>query len=136
MELKDQVCTLEQAKRLKELGVGQDGYFSWASDIVHGVIIRPIRAYTINSTDRPFYAAFTASELGEILPSESGIIAWDVHYNDHIGAWYCTIRDLVKWEGGGEIPPIAYESEGDTMAECMADALIHCLENKLLTPHS
>lgn len=146
MELSSQVCSLEQAKRLRELGVPQNGMF-WRN-IREEAIFCQINPSKIGmdkdyaeaqGTHEPYhnnnlYAMFTASEIGEMLPSESGVICWAVHYNDHLGVWNCEIRDLVKWEGGGTIPPVAYESEGDTMAECMADALIHCLENKLVNP--
>lgn len=151
MELKDQVCSLEQAKRLKELGVKQDSLWHW---------IYPARTEIISTTYGVYYheqakeiiagndgdqfdsensPAFTATELGEMLPSDSGIICWDVSYNDHQGQYECRIYDLVKWIESGQnritaIPPRAYESECDTMAEAMADALIHCLENKLVTP--
>lgn len=146
MELKDQVCTMEQGKRLKELGVTAESLWKWLFpakpemiSTTYGVyhyeqakdIIEGNEGNEFDHTDAP---AYTSSELGEMLPSESGIICWAVHYNDHLGVWNCEIRDLVKWEGGGTIPPIAYESEGDTMAECMADALIHCLEMKLVNP--
>lgn len=29
MKIEDQVCSLEQAKKLKELGVAQESYFNW-----------------------------------------------------------------------------------------------------------
>lgn len=150
MELKDQVCTLEQAKRLKELGVSAHSIWWWKQDrtptnsnmTYYGVAQEYMpwdiflgQRSKISGSDVCFeYPAYTASELGEMLPCESGIIGWEVYYNDHIGEWNCVIRDLVKWKGGNIPPPIAYESEGDTMVEAMADALIHCLENKLVTP--
>lgn len=141
MELKDQVAPLEMAKRLKELGVKADAQFYWRGDHIwhfNEVTSWPEQEQfhdLIQSGDEAhhIFPAYTASELGEMLPCESGIIGWEVYYNDHIGEWNCVIRDLVKWKGGKVPPPIAYESEGDTMAEAMADALIHCLENKLLT---
>lgn len=144
MELIDQVCSLEQAKRLKELGViGNTGNcLFFHLDLPEtkyrraSIFIADRRLMESVTDPGEHWAAFTASELGEMLPCESGIIYWEVAYNDHLGCWNCIIRDLVKWKGGKNIPPIAYESEGDTMAECMADALIHCLENKLVTPHS
>lgn len=130
MELKDQVCSLEQANMLHQLGVKKSGEFYFRN---------PERPDSLKHVTQGLYGipAYTASELGEMLPCESGIICWDVSYSDHRGEWNCRIYDLVKWleqEQKEPIPPVAYESEGDTMAECMADALIHCLENKLVTP--
>lgn len=174
MELKDQVCTLEQAKTMAKLGLNQYANFYWLinndgecefktrSEVIeictdavletkkedagieegqpHSYDEAAFREAGIavfkNICSLPdneaFFAAYTASELGEMLPCESGIIYWDVMYNDHIGEWYCSIHDLVK-ELKKEKEVIAHEAEGDTMAEAMADALIHCLENKLLT---
>lgn len=181
MELKDQVCTLEQAKRLKELMVPQYVNFYWMindaeepefktraqmEELCTEAILEKkkeeagIKDNQWHSYDEAafeetgvklfkescslpdnevFFAAYTASELGEMLPCESGIISWDVSYNDHQGQWECRMYDLLKWvekPRQSDIPPTAYESEGDTMAEAMAEALIHCLENKLVTPHS
>lgn len=144
MKLQDQVCTLEQGKKLIELGVISYGLYVHVQNRVlpEDNNIKPKeqtgawKAYgkvrdggVIN-----YYPAFTVAELGVMLPCESGIIGWEVHYNDHLGVWNCAIMDLVKWEGGGTIPPTAYESEEETMAQAMADTLIHCLENKLTTP--
>lgn len=65
MELEKQVCNLELAKKLKELGVMQESYLIW------------IRGYQEDSwslTVSKFnhhvnrYAAFTVAELGEMLP--------------------------------------------------------------------
>lgn len=128
MELKDQVVLKEQAIRLYELGIKGNALFYHTLSAVGQWWI----SYGKNAL-APRYAAYTASEIGEMLPCESGLIFWDVMYNDHLGVWYCRIHDLVK-ELKIQKEVIAFESEGDTMAECMADALIHCLENKLVTP--
>ena len=64
MELSAQVCSLELAKKLKELGVKQDSLWHWC-DTENGfkVIIR---------NEAPGYyefaSAFTVAELGEIIP--------------------------------------------------------------------
>lgn len=49
--IKHQLCSLELSKRLKELGVKQESYFCW---------------WQADNLEN--YSAFTASELGEILP--------------------------------------------------------------------
>lgn len=151
MELKDQCASLEQAKRLKELGVTAESLWKWLYPAKPEMISTTYGIYHHeqakdiiddnegNEFDHTGAPAFTASELGELLPTQSGIICWDVSYNDHQGQWECRIYDLVKWieqDQKTPIPPVAYEAEGETMAEVMADALIHCIENKLVTPQS
>lgn len=61
MNLSDQVCSLEYARRLKELGVKQHGYFSF---------FRIDEEYFIadNAFDDFIASAFTVAELGELLP--------------------------------------------------------------------
>jgi len=71
MELKDQVCSLELAKRLKELGVKQKGLFSWARQGGFknwGLELYPPKPQ-LKRIGRDYYVAFTSSELFNILPS-------------------------------------------------------------------
>lgn len=90
MKLEKQVCTLEQAKRLKELGVEQKGLYSWAysglndkwdisSLCVEALdIIQATNFPTLHPTKRPqFYSAFTAANSYSYLLIyllENGII--------------------------------------------------------------
>lgn len=89
MKLQDQVCTLEQAKRLKELGVKQESLFSWCGDETKRLmdngkdglavsdwvyIDSTIPANNQESDHRslvpsakPFAAAFTVAELGVMI---------------------------------------------------------------------
>lgn len=66
MKLQDQVCTLEQAKKLKEFGVAQKGYFQWQETTNS----EPYVNHTVfgESTNENEYAAFTVAELGVMLP--------------------------------------------------------------------
>lgn len=65
MKLSDQVCSLDLAKRLKELGVKQDSLFYWFECPVKNewIIGNPNR-------DWENYSAFTVAELGKLLPDE------------------------------------------------------------------
>lgn len=89
MKLQDQVCTLEQAKKLKQLGVNQDGQFSWCGDetprlmdnakdglaIQNWVFVDVTNDFNNMHGDwrsdvpsaKPFAAAFTVSELGRMI---------------------------------------------------------------------
>lgn len=73
MELTSQVVSLELAKKLKVLGVKQDGYFSWLyADVRSGDV------WYVDLTDKehmietPDCSAFTVAELGEMLPEWTG----------------------------------------------------------------
>jgi hypothetical protein len=64
MELKDQVCTTEQGKILKELGVRQDTAFSWLSNYDFPVL---------NGKESPHFvcAAYTVAEMGVMMSYNS-----------------------------------------------------------------
>ena len=67
MNLEDQVCSLELAKKLKELGVKQESIFWWI-EFVNGWELRfaTFKVPTLNDV----ISAFTVAELGEGLPDE------------------------------------------------------------------
>ena len=130
MKLEKQVCSLEYAKKLKELGVNQDSlYFytkvgksvkSWDEwmEIGENVILSEL------------YSAFTVAELGEMLPEKvktkcfgekSFIIfrekyaeSWDIAYSTD------TSDDDKLWK------------QAETEADARAKMLISLLENKLI----
>ena len=63
MELKDQVCSLESARKLIELGLKQESLFYWHETArLDG--INNINQSKINS--KYCYSAFTVAELGEM----------------------------------------------------------------------
>lgn len=76
MQLEDQVCSLELAKRLKELLVKQDSVFSWAKHEENYELTST--AMTLLMTKRPknvrryenenVYSAFTLYEIFSLLP--------------------------------------------------------------------
>lgn len=77
MKLSDQVCTLDQAKKLKELGVVQGRLFSWIRADHYPFALIPVNYYDENAPDyRPYdsmgtiheeYSAFTLAELIRML---------------------------------------------------------------------
>lgn len=64
MKLEEQVTSLELSKKLKSLGVKQDGHFSWTPSGLK----RKNEGHGYNRLTIP--DAFTVAELGEMLPSE------------------------------------------------------------------
>lgn len=75
MKLEDQVCTLEQSKKLKEFGVRQFSLFYHIDNIILGSEGIRQRNYINNINNGTpidagvvrYYSAFTGSELGVML---------------------------------------------------------------------
>jgi len=99
MNLKDQVCSLELSKKLKELGVEQESYFVFENTVgqVDQSCWRLIESWRFkenNDTDMECISAFTVAELGEMLPCASmsekylteedgkNLIAWNCYSTD------------------------------------------------------
>jgi len=69
MKLEDQVCSLELAKKLKELGVKQESYWSWLKgDADYGD--EPYLLGCTTKLEEDECSAFTVAELGEKLPNK------------------------------------------------------------------
>lgn len=129
MKIENQCCSLEQAKRLKELGVEQKSFFWWnktnsQKDGEHKFIeAADAHDYTIRwkkpeqyGSDWQMFSAFSGSELGAITDFEfstwrNGQNKWVISRHDAFDKWMY----------------------GDTEAECRANLLIHLLENNLIT---
>lgn len=121
MKLEQQVCSLELAKRLKELGVKQDSEFYWYKSTNDKQEIRHRKSE--NSFEHCIenflnigiiVSAFTVAELGEMLP------AWSRSYNTG-EYWDCDCK------------PHGFHLTADTEADARAAILIYLLENKLIT---
>lgn len=130
MKLEDQVVSLELAKKLKELGVEQNGLFVWRG--VPGWPFGPVEykiAYSpsiIDDTEFPPHwkklgnkvvdvcAAYTVAELGEMLPIAS-------ETSKRGTQWHC----LTHLCGNMGI--------AETEADARAKMLIYLLENNLIT---
>jgi hypothetical protein len=139
MELSKQVCTLEQAKRLKELGVDQKGYFMWQEtcDVDEYMPQETVARFDEEAFQNiGIAAAFTVAELGEMIPDSLLI---DGYYRCHFheykqgrnkqpAIYTCTFG---KSEDK-EVPDFDSTNE----AESRAALLIYLLENKLATPHN
>jgi len=117
MELKNRVCSFEQAKKLKGLGVPQDACmkFCETKEGQHYINMPP---FGCAGTDVE-YSAYDVAEIGEMLPMycDSG--------RTHTG-WECIYKTrpsgLIHMEGCHK-----------TEAEARAAMLIYLLENNLYT---
>lgn len=135
MNLEDQVCSLELAKKLKELGVKQESLFYWARN---GIYVpgfsneneEPNSIIYFNQhhkQDSKQYSAFTVSELCEILP---------VFLDDYRFV-------IIKLENGKYGTDYIHmttdnhsysfsDTEDNTIANACAKMLIYLIENKLI----
>lgn len=135
MELKDQVCTLEQAKRLKELGVDSKSLFYHIDNRIPHVGyegIKPRANLTVKAIEVgvvKYYAAYTASELGELLGEFVECIN-----KTPSGFWRASHEHptIDKRERNFGTGTTLYETAHDTEASARAAMLIYLLENKLI----
>ena len=135
MKPDQQVCSLEPAKRLKELGIKQDSYFAWVEDqdtIGAGGELGGTGEFylTQKQSFQEGFSAFTVAELGEMLPrrikgkasdytlaiKHNAVGGWLVFYEEHDGDTTMERRFA------------------DTEADARAKMLIYLLENKLISP--
>lgn len=113
MKIENQVCSLEQAKYLKELGVITQSYFAYQGSTDHDPDLK--------SDDGKDYPAFTVAELGVMLPSETLTIRRGSE-DSAFPNW--------EWENEAEQKGCGcYENE----AEARADHLIILLEHNKTT---
>jgi hypothetical protein len=98
MFLEQQVCSLELAKRLKELGVEQSSLYYWVSqksddDCILSTETQFIYGDAPDFSMAPYpvvYSAFTVAELGELLLPNHYSVKQNVA---HERKWYSTNDD-------------------------------------------
>lgn len=119
MKLEQQVTSSELSKRLKELGVKQESYFSWRFMDVFST--SELSKNELNSPTT--YAAFTVAELGESLSVE--VASYKTH-NEGLNV-ACIKYVVCEHSKYTNIEWAAAE------ADARAQMLIYLLENKLIT---
>lgn len=125
MTLENQVCSLELAKKLKELKVKQKSYFWWRS-IDHA----EFRDWDLSDCQRAHgsenISAYTVAELGELLP-------FFINKNKvWVGQLMC-VRHPNYWTiSYGTINEAYISKTSGTEADARAKMLIYLIENKLI----
>lgn len=126
MPIEQQVCSLELAKKLKELGVKQDSHFWWVNtaslkqewEIMNTIDVdfssRETRGISWREVGNPV-SAFTVAELGDKIPGK---------YFNFIEK---DDENRYRWNIG------EYILFSDNEADARARMLIYLLENKLIT---
>lgn len=121
LELEKQVCSLESAKRLKELGWPQESLFYWCEPWPRDTDQTPhvnTWHYATESNVRFKYSAYTCSELGELMPN------WAATFKS-------TYPEGIRWTAeDGQSPE--HKHIGNTETEARAKMLIHLTENGLV----
>ena len=134
MKLEAQVCSLDLAKRLKELGVKQESHFVWNIGMMGGKYLQ----IGCSPSAKECWSAFTVAEMGEMLPSTIELpfseadgggtyvqwLASDKRSGKHEGEWMVSYGD----EGVSELEQYAL-TEADARAKC----LIYLIENNIIS---
>ena len=125
MKIESQVISLELAKRLKELGVKQVSYFWW----VNGLLGSEQMFDGVPKSEEE-YAAFTVTELLELLPSELNKGGWEKWDNRFELATHAGKKWLARYYAGDAFDKGVVAK---TPADACAGMLIDLIENNLLT---
>jgi len=132
MKLENQVCSLELAKKLKELGVEQESLYRHVAYVDYGngqKIWSPSGWYLLSkddsifkraSIDEEWCSAFTVAELTEFL----------IQHKHNFLPYFCdNPRERCWVYNFGQYPEYV---SAETLADCLAKMIIHLIENKLI----
>jgi len=123
MKIEDQVCTLEQAKELKELGLELESYFVWAEqydnpDAKYEIWPRnPLESILRKRTDYKRYSAYSCAELWELFKTV-------LDYESTHTLTYAFLHECVTAMYKSKIPD----------AHCLTDKIIEALKIKMVIP--
>lgn len=137
MKLEQQVTSLELSRKLKELGVKQEGYFTWYKHLSED---DGTEVWTVNSEHNrpyanPMFSAFTVAELGEMLPKT--VLVSRPRYRARMFYLHCGRYGV----GAGHRPHFVkywfskvtdFEEREETEVHARATMLIYLIENKLI----
>lgn len=128
MKLDDQVCSLELAKKLMDLGVKQKSLFVWEyySPIAYTVRYIPFATMPDIFNHVKWYSAFTVAELGKMLPPVIKIEGepYELNFDCGLDPYY----ELVN--GGSGYKFVTDSDAGE--ADARAQMLIYLIENNLM----
>ena len=126
MELKNQVCTLEQAKKLYKLGVKAESYFAWRKTAIDKVPV-VISGITELLFDKQFkneiWAAYSCAELGIMLPTSIGWNPGEVE-----------IGNKALYYNGYKSSEDELSKDNKHEAHAKANLLINLLEGRIINP--
>lgn len=129
MNINEQICSMELAKRLKELGVKQESlFYRFGEENFQYIFCKEYEQYSpnVNLDIKDGYSAFTAAELFEMLPSSLVIddcLSISKSKNNIYTALYDHITEEINYYN------IIVHDEN--LSNCLAKILICFLEKKL-----
>ncbi len=133
MKLEDQVCSLELAKRLKELKVKQESLFYYNSKTM-----KLQKGFTSHADEKGLcrwsISAFSVAELGEMLPP---YISIKVEQGIKYYYLYCVKLDNGSWEYRYQYDSpfsVDCKSFSKTEADTRAKMHIHLIEKGIVKP--
>lgn len=138
MNLENQVCSLESARKLKELGVKQESLFYWQTRTFARPNETPNLVYISNRSFRDTLvhdSAFTVAELGDLALKESNIV-WKIFFHrvsdgSSPTGWehmiYSSSNDL-GFCAPADFPDFINHTEAEARAKC----LIYIIEKGLV----
>src|SRR5262245_19896610 len=135
MELEKQVCSLHLSQRLKQLGVKQKSFWGWYRSREHYVQTElqpagePVLAENgpgpVDYPNELLGAAFTVSELGELLP-------WHGNLHVNVSTSFAMPEEFVAWLYLDNSPHVE-KIYAHTEADARAKALVYLIDHDLLT---
>jgi hypothetical protein len=129
MTIQQQVCTLEQAKRLSQLGIRQGlSVFFYDTYVDNQRLVMnstPEDGY-LPDPDNTCFSAFTVAELGVMLPENINCFKSNGKFEVSAHKWQYPVKQIQ--EGFN-----FFVVKGDTEAECKSAMLITLLKQNLIT---
>lgn len=123
MKLEDQVCSIEFAKKLKELGVKQDSYFKY--ELRESGYIEIFHSQP-TSIAHKYYSAFTVAELGDMLPDSFN--GYELKFSKTTDNYCFYYKKYIQYDGN----VILCLTEEKKEADARAKMIIYLIENKLI----
>jgi len=136
MKLEDQACSVELAKKLNELGVGQDSEFYWRKySLAEKPALFQLGGFKRIGADLAVlsgsleyeYSAFSVAELGEMLPKT---LPTECHHTYDLEIRFTHLGWEIRYEAdcNGSVKKITHDI---SEANARGKMLIYLLENKL-----
>jgi hypothetical protein len=134
MNIQQQICNFELNKKLKELGVNQESTFYWEIIVneegdrtVTNLRFGKFYDDTANKKHVTYISAFTATELGAMLPDTAVLSNGRRHalvIGKPLGEWQVGYREGTE--------PLIFKAE--TEADARAKMLIYLIEQGIVKP--
>ena len=135
MDLKSQICDLEYAQQLDELGVSVNSFWWWAKHPMnsydYGILVTDT-----DCTDKRFEwvkHAYTSSELGKILPYrlKTGVIAGKTRIDYlYVSKGFNDFSCFYAMNNG---QTRLWIKNANTLANALAKMLVYLIKEKLIT---